>query len=178
MQEREQLNPEELQSPALSTLPVDVTLEEETKFAVEDIEDIEDAVEINEEDLDKRNYLKISPTFYILPIKNEDENDETELFKILNPVEGTVETRELTDEEEKEILIQQLKQKKLTFNPISHPKKTIGMKYDVDVIGRNFHLTRTKITETNKTVNKFGADYKKKRNRKNKSAKASRKNNR
>lgn len=170
MQEKEQLNPEELQSPSLSTLPVENA--EETVVADED------PIEITEEDLDKRNYIKISPTFYILPVKNEDENDETELYKVLNPVEGVFETRELTEEEEKEIKILQLKQSKIKFNPLSHPKKTISVIKEADIMGRTSYSTKTKMTETNKTVNKYGTAYKKKRKRKNKLTKASRKANR
>ena len=169
MQEKEQLSPEELQSPNLSTLPVEDITEEKT---------IEDVVEIPDEDLDKRNYIKISKTFYIQPVKNEDENDETELYKVLNPIEGTVETRELTKDEEKEIKILQLKQQKLRFQPISHPRKTISITKDADVMGRISHITKTRVIETNKTVNKYGTAYKKKRKRKNKLTKASRKANR
>jgi len=156
MQEKEIINPEELQSPKLATVPVDPTaLEQEEKI----MEGVEDVVEITEEDLDKKSYVKITPTFYIKSIKPEegeekldDEGNPIELFKILNPETQVVETRELTDEEKKEILIQQLKESRMRFNPIKH--------------------------NGNVTTNRFGAAYRQKRKNRNKLAKASRKANR
>ena len=171
MQENDKLNPEELQSPKLTTLPVDVEgLEIEEKI-------MEGVEEITAEDLDKKNYLKVSPTFYIQSVRNENEDDETELFKILNPVEGTVETRELTDGEKKELLIEQLKSNRKRFNPLSHPTKVIGTEIVVSSIGRE-RKVKTKELQTNVTVNQFDSAYRKKRQRRNKLAKASRKANR
>jgi len=154
MQENDKLNPEELQPQNLATLPVNaVELEVEEKI----MEGVEDVVEISPEDLDKKNYVKISPTFYIQSVENEEEKlDEEgkpiELFKILNPETSVVETRELTDEEKREILIVQLKESKLKF--------------------------KNSIHDGNVTHTKFGAAYKKKRQHRNKLAKASRKANR
>jgi hypothetical protein len=187
MQENEQLSPEELQ-PQMPHLYND---EETIKTAIdqelegktpEELEQLKEALqsaadELDAEDLDKRNYVKISPTFYVQAVDNEDEEDETELFKILNPVEGTVETRELSDDEKKEVLVTQLKQSRKSFNPLSHPVKTIGTETVVSSIGREKRV-KTKEYQTNLTVNKYGNAYKQKRKRKNKMAKASRRANR
>jgi len=190
MQENEQLNPEELQTPKLATLPVDPTALEQEEKVMEGVEDMspEELEKVKAElqkltdkldadDLDKKNYVKISPTFYLQAVKNEDEDDETELFKILNPVEGTVETRELTDEEKKELLVTQLKQSKQKFQPLSHPTKTVGTEIIVSSIGRE-RKVKTKEYQTNVTKNQFDTAYKQKRKRRNKLAKASRKANR
>jgi hypothetical protein len=160
------INPEELQVPQLNTA---TELETEEKTT--------ENVEISPEDLDKKNYVKISPTFYLQVVKNEDENDETELFKILNPVEGTVETRELTDEEKKEFLITELKRSKQKFNPLSHPTKVVGTETVVSSIGRERQV-KTKEFQTNLTINQFDTKYKQKRRRKNSLAKKSRQKNR
>ena len=183
MQENEQLNPEELQAPKLATLPVDPTALEEEEKVMEGVEDVTidnltvTKVEDEEDDLDKKNYIKISPTFYLQSVNNEDEDDETELFKILNPVEGTVETRELTDDEKKELLIAELKRAKQVFNPLSHPTKTVGTETVVSSIGRERQI-KTKEYQTNITKNKYGDAYKAKRKRRNKLTKTSRKANR
>jgi len=153
MQEKELINPEELQSPKLATIPA---LGQEEKI----MEGVEDVVEITEEDLDKKSYVKITPTFYVKSVKPEigeepkldDEGNPIELFKILNPETQEVETRELTDEEKKEILIQQLKESRMRFNPIKH--------------------------NGNVTTNQFGAAYRKKRQMRNKLAKKARQKNR
>jgi len=180
--EQQNLNPEELQSQlykgdteaAIDDVLKNSTPEELEGFKAE-LEQINQ--ELDAEDLDKRNYVKISPTFYVQAVDNEDEEDETELFKILNPVEGTVETRELSDDEKKEVLVTQLKQSRQTFNPLSHPTKTVGTETVVTSIGREKKV-KTKEYQTNLTVNKYGNAYKQKRKRKNKMAKASRKANR
>jgi hypothetical protein len=62
------------------------------------------------------------------------------------------EKRELTDEEKKEIYIQQLKESRIKFKPIVHKGKL--------------------------TINKFDTNYKEKRRKKNKQTKISRKANR
>lgn len=149
MQEKELLNPEELQSPKLATTPV-----EESELKAQEIK------MVDVEDQDKNTYVKISPTFYIKFVETEegeeenldDEGNPIELFKILNPETGVVVTRELTDEEKKEILILQLKESRIKFRNTVHKGKV--------------------------TTNKFGADYRKKRQTRNKMAKASRKANR
>lgn len=124
-----------------------------TELEVEEM--LNDADEISVEDLNKKNYVKITPTFYIQSVESEkidDDGEIIELFKILNPETNVVETRELTDGEKREILIHQLKESHVRFKPIKH--------------------------KGNVTTNQFGAEYKKKRQRRNKLAKASRKANR
>ena len=174
MQKNDKLNPEELQSPKLATLPVDPTaLEEEEKV----MEGVEDVVDTTEKDLDKKTYLKVSPTLYIKAVENEDKDSEVELFKILNPETNLVETRELTDDEKKELLIQQLKRSQKKFNPLSHPTKTVGTSTVVNLIGKERQV-KNKETQTNITINQFGNEYRKKRKQKNKFTKISRKANR
>ena len=111
------------------------------------MEDVED-----EDDLDKKKYIKITPTFYVQSVKNENKDDETELFKILNPVEGIVETRELTDEEKRDIIVNELKESRVKFRNTTH--------------------------DGNKTKTRFGVKYKQKRKRTNALKKKSRKANR
>lgn len=178
------LNPEELQSQIYKSeeavgSAISEELEAKTPEELEELKaELEQITEeLDAEDLDKRNYVKVSPTFYIRSVENEDEDDETELFKILNPVEGTVETRELTDDEKKELLVTQLKMSRQKFQPLSHPTKTVGTETVVTSIGREKKV-KTKEYQTNLTVNKYGNAYKQKRKRKNKMAKASRRANR
>jgi hypothetical protein len=155
MQENEQLTPEELQVPNLIT-------ESEVEIEGNIMEGVDEELQkaLDAQDLNKKNYVKITPTFYIQSVETkideepelDDEGNPIELFKILNPETGIVEVRELTDEEKREILIKQLKDSHVRFKPIKHDGKV--------------------------TTNQFGAAYKKKRQRRNKLAKASRKNNR
>ena len=184
MQENDKLNPEELQTPKLATLPVDPTadIQDVSGASEEDLGKLKEHLQetldkLDADDLDKKNYVKISPTFYLQSVKNEDKDDETELFKILNPEEGTVETRELTDEEKKELFITELKRSRIKFNPLSHPTKTVGTEMVVSSIGRE-RVVKIKEPQTNKIINQFDTGYKKKRKRRNKLAKASRKANR
>lgn len=144
------------------------------------MEGVEEEVSSPEDDLNKKNYVKISPTFYVqyvYPEKPPEEGEEKEeIYKILNPKTGVVETRELTEEEKHEIVVKELKDSKKTFNPLSHPVKT-----EVYEVPRKFYGTRkekSKTTLTNITVNKFDSKYKKKRKQKNKLTKASRRANR
>ena len=174
MQKNDKLNPEELQSPKLATPPVDPTaLEEEEKV----MEGVEDVVDTAEKDLDKKTYLKVSPTLYIKAVENKDEDSKLELFKILNPETSLVETRELTDEEKKEIYIQELKDSKIKFHPTKHTTKTVGTSTVVSLIGRE-RKVKNKETQTNIIINQFGSEYRKKRKHKNKFTKISRKANR
>ena len=103
MQENENVNPEELQNPKLTTLPVDT-----------------EELEIKE--------------------------------KIIEDVEDSLEKEELSEEELKEIYVQQLKDSNKVFKPIKQ--------------------------KGNITTNQFGSTYNQKRKRKNKLTKASRRNNR
>lgn len=179
MQDSNKLTPEELQSPKLTTLPVNTTeLEAEEKLMEGVEEELQTA--LNEDDLDKRNYVKISPTFYIKSIdsnKVDEEGEKIEIFQILNPKTNVVETRELTVEEKHNIMVQQLKESRIKFQSIRNPVKTIGTSLVVSSIGRERQV-KIKGVQTNLTTNRFGAEYKKKRQRKNKMAKASRKANR
>jgi hypothetical protein len=177
MQENEQLNSEKQQLPKLTTVPVDPTVLEEEIV----MEAVEDAVETTEDDLNKKNYIKISPTFYIRSIdsdKVDEDGEKIELFQILNPENNVIEKRELSTEEKHEILVQQHKESKIKFHPLKHGTvKTIRITTVVNQIGRK-HKVKIKDVQTNLTTNQFGAEYRKKRQRKNKMAKASRKANR
>jgi len=178
MSEIDNVNPEPTELPTVENL-TPKTLAEQIKAEVESEVDV-DVMEISAEDLNKRNYQKITSTFYIQSVESEDvdkEGNKIELFKILNPETGVVETRELTDEEKHEILVLQLKESKIKFRPIKNVVKTIGMQTIVSSIGRE-RKVKEKALLTNLTTNQFGTDYRKARKRKNKMAKASRKSNR
>jgi len=137
-------------NPADISMPADnkeLTEEELEKFKGE-LEDHLKAIEA--EDLDVKNYLKVNPTFYVKGV--DSENEDEELYKILNPETSEVETRELTDDEKKELFTLQLKESRKVFKPVKH--------------------------NGNKTTNQFGSGYKQKRKRKNAQTKKSRKANR
>jgi hypothetical protein len=107
------------------------------------------------EDLNKKNYIKISSTFYIKYVESEEPvegEEKIEIYKILNPQTGVFEKRKLTDSEKHDVIVKELQESKIKFRNVKH--------------------------DGNITTNKFGADYRKKRQRKNKMAKASRKANR
>ena len=112
-------------------------------------------IENEEDDLNKKTYVKISPTFYVKAAgteKSEDGEEDIEFFKILNPETNVVERRELTDEEKREVIVHELKASRKVFNPIKQ--------------------------QGNKTTNQFGNKYKQKRKRRNSLTKKSRKANR
>lgn len=133
------------------------------------------------DELNKKNYIKISPTFYIRYVEPEEPTpegeEEKEIYKILNPKSGVVETRELTDEEKREILIKEIKQSKTKFNPIKYGVKTVGI-IEIPRKFRGVRKEKDKVVQTNVTVNQFGAAYRKARKHKNRAQKASRKANR
>lgn len=108
-------------------------------------------IEIQNDDLNKKNYVKITPTLYIQTIPPKEEDEELK-FKILNPETNVVEERPLNEEEEREIKIKELKDSRIKFHPIKH--------------------------NGNITTNQFGTAYKQKRKRKNALTKKSRKANR
>jgi len=165
-------NPEELQNPKLATLPVDVEeLEAEEKI----MKDVEDAVEITEEDHNKKNYIKISPTFYLRPVM--DTEVDKDVFKIFNPEIDSVEVRKLTDEEKHEVFVHKLKESKVKYKSTRHPVKTVSISTRKNELGMTI-VEKHKEIQTNITINKFDSDYKQKRKRRNKLAKASRKVNR
>lgn len=108
------------------------------------------------EDLDKKSYIKISPTFYVQAIELEKDveksEDEEEYYKVLNPETGVAERRVLTDDEKHEIVVKEIKEQNIKFRNITH--------------------------DGNITHVKFNASYKKNRNRKNRQARKSRQKNR
>jgi len=119
----------------------------------------EDEVLTNPEDLEKKNYIKISPTFYVQLAeleegkeKSEDEEAGEELYKVLNPETGVAVKRKLTDEEQHEIFVKNIKEQQIKFRNVTH--------------------------KGNVTSIKFNSEYKKKRQRRNKLAKQARQRNR
>jgi len=75
-------------------------------------------------------------------------------------------------------MVLQLKESRIRFRSVKHGVvKTVGTSTVVSSIGRE-HKVKDKEIQTNITTNLFGAAYRKKRQRKNKMAKASRKANR
>jgi hypothetical protein len=177
MSEIDNVNPENTELPVVENLnPIslaeEIKAEVEAEVAAETVEGVDET-----DDLNKKNYLKVTPTLYIKPVESTEVNDKgekIELFKVLNPETGDVETRELTGEEKREIQIQRLKESKIKFRPIKHGAvKTVGMQTVVSSIGRE-RKVKEKAVITNLTTNQFGADYRKKRQRKNKMQKASR----
>ena len=164
-------SPEELQNPKLATIPVDT---EELEIEEKIMEGVEDVLDISEDDLNKKNYVKISPTFYIQPLFGEENKD---VFKILNPETGSVEIRELTDEEKHDVFVRELKESRKRYKPTSHPIKVVSINVTKNELGR-VQKERIREVQSNVTVAKFDSAYKQKRKRRNKLAKASRKANR
>lgn len=103
--------------------------------------------------------------------------DATEVPKKVQEVLGETEEKEFTDEEKKEIYIQELKDSKIKFHPTKHATKTVGTSTVVSLIGRE-RKVKNKETQTNIIINQFGSEYRKKRKHKNKFTKISRKSNR
>jgi len=193
MQENDKLNPEELQSPKLATLPtlpeveenISTTISKELEVEEKIMEGVEEVVDATEEDLNVKNYLKVSPTFYVKAVEfEEDEEVNEELYQVLNPETGVVEKRELTDDEKKELFIQQLKQSRKVFNPLSHPTKVVGTTSTDHPFLKNKNgdpiqvYVKDREVQTNVINNKYGTAYKQKRKRKNNMKKTSRKANR
>lgn len=121
-----------------------------------------------------QKYIKISPTFHVLFLSG---NSEQEIYRVFNPQTGTVEERELTDNEKHEIVVKELKESKIRFRPTKFAVKTT----EIVEVPRKFGGTRkekNKTVLTNVTVNQFGSDYRKERRRKNRAQRASRKANR
>ena len=181
MSEIDNVNPESTELPVVENL-TPISLAEEIKAEVE-AEVAAEALEAKDEktdDLNKKTYIKITPTLYIKPVESDEKDAEgkkIEIYKILNPVTETVETRALTDDEKHEIKVLRVKESHIKFHPTKHGSKTVGTQTIVSSIGRE-RKVKEKAMLTNITVNKFGADYRKKRQRKNKMQKASRKANR
>ena len=188
-QNPESINPDDLQVKALNTKKLvdkafDKTIGKEKMVvhpdvnpSVDELKKVKEEIQeiLDEEDLNKKNYLKINSTLYIKSVKSEDEDEE--LFQILNPETNTVETRELTDEEKKELFVKELKEARRVFQPIKHPSKTVGIDTVTNFIGRTKKV-KEKGIKTNLTVNQFGTKFKQKRKKKLKMTKISRKANR
>lgn len=83
------------------------------------------------------------------------------------------ESEDLTDEQKKEIYIEQLKESKVHYQPTKNKKITLAENIVINKLGFK-HKERTTTILTNETVSKFGADYRKKRQTKNKAARKSR----
>lgn len=105
-----------------------------------------------------------------LPVETEEVEEK------LN--EEVDEKEELSEEELKEIYIQQLKDSKKVFKPLSHPTKVVGIETVINPITNRKRKVKETAVQTNLTTNKFDTAYKQKRKRKNKLTKASRKANR
>lgn len=165
---------------------------EELKLITKEIEkEVESEVEIEGKlmegvdevkDLNKKNYTKITPTLYIKPVegeKKDDKGEKVQLYDILNPLTETIETRELTDEEKREIQILRLKESHIKFHPIKHQtvKSKVTSMISTGIFDRKRKVKSTTVS-TKVTTNQFGADYRKARKNKNRMSRASRKANR
>jgi hypothetical protein len=131
------------------------------------------------DDLNKKTYVKITPTFYLKPAGSEknDKGEDVKLYKVFNPETQVVEKRQLTDVENHDILVRDLKESHIKFHPIKHAVKTVGFNTVTSSIGRK-RIVKDKEVQSNLTIHQFGADYRKKRKNKNRMARASRKANR
>jgi len=118
----------------------------------------------------------------LITLPDVKEVSETTITEGLEEVEAKIneevdEKEELSEEELKAIYIQQLKDSRKRFKPLSHPTKVVETETVVSPFGRKRKI-KVKTVQTNVIVNKFDTAYKEKRKRKNKLAKASRKANR
>lgn len=94
------------------------------------------------------------------------------------PIDGIPEEpKELTEEEKKAIFIQNLKDSRIRFHPIKHPVKSEVVGVKEGVFGRKT-IQRGTTVLTHITTNQFDSEYRKKRQKKNRMARASRKANR
>ena len=160
-------------------------INDEIKAEIETEEKNEEAVEGADEsadDLNKKTYVKITSTLYIKPAGTEKnkEGEEVKLYKVLNPETNVVEKRPLTDDEKHEIFIRDLKESRIKFRSIKPLVKrelvgNVDVKYGSRIKKRS---VKTEIVHTNITTNQFDKDYRKKRQKKNRMARASRKANR
>lgn len=103
-------------------------------------------------DLDKKKYIKITPTFYIQTVELEEGEKEPEegeeLYKILNPETDVTEKRQLTDEEKHQIFIKELKEQKIKFRNTIHDgnitRTKFGVAYKKERAKRNRQTKKTK----------------------------------
>ena len=83
IEEFPQINPEDISIPSVTEV-AQTDIAQETLTAEEQMEIIEKLQE--EDDLDKKTYTKITSTFYVKTVpKEEGQDEDVELFKILNP---------------------------------------------------------------------------------------------
>lgn len=146
---------------------VDITSKVEEEKTDEFSEQI---IEKNEETIEEvaSKYVKISPTFHVAFLRKDDEH---EIYRVFNPQTNTVEDRELTDGEKHEILVKELKESKIRFRPTKYAIKTTEIIKVPRKFG-GFRKEKIKTVLTNITVNKFGTEYRKKRQQKNKARRA------
>jgi hypothetical protein len=165
--------PEELQK-INDEIKAEIVAEEKNDGAIDGA--VDGAVDNDSEDLNIKTYVKITPTLYIKPAGSEKnkEGEDVKLYKILNPETNIVEKRQLTDGEKHDILVRDLKESRIKFHPIKNAVKTVGVTTVTSSIGRK-RLVKDKGVQTNITTNQFDKDYRKKRQRKNRMARASRK---
>jgi hypothetical protein len=173
---------EQLDEPNVSSV---LTPEEIAKFGPapeEKNEEVLENVDNSADDLNKKTYLKIASTFYIKPAGTEKnkEGEDVKLYKVLNPETNVVEKRQLTDIEKHDIIVHDLKESRIKFNPIKSGVKTTVTTSITPIVGNYRKISKEKSVTilTNVTTNQFGADYRKKRKNKNRMARASRKANR
>jgi hypothetical protein len=132
----------------------------------------------NEETIDVKS-VKTPEELGLIVKEVEAEVQEELKAEVVEGESVPEEPKELTDEEKREIFIQQLKASKIKFKPVKHyvVKNTMVLTEELDVLGRKKKRKDTTIL-TNVTTNPYGTAYKKERRRKNKQQKASRKANR
>jgi hypothetical protein len=167
--------PEELQK-INDEIKAEIEAEEKNEGAIGGaVEGADDSAD----DLNKKTYVKITPTLYIKPAGSEKnkEGEDVKLYKVLNPETNIVEKRVLTDAEKHDVLVRDIKESHIRFRPIKR-----GVKREVVGTKTIQYGSREKKVEvksdtvlTNVTTNQFGADYRKKRKNKNRMARASRK---
>jgi hypothetical protein len=147
----------------------------EIELTIDDI--VEHLKSNNSNKMEEKNEVEAMPVDEITAEINAEVAAETEAEGIsAEELLDLAETMDLTDEQKKEIFIQQLKESKIKFRPTKHGVKITET--SVKSQFGDFRKHRTAEIQTNVTVNQFGVDYKKTRQRKNKEQRASRKANR
>ena len=127
----------------------------------------ENVEQVNNEIIPEPDVRSIIPIEELLP-------EETSL-----PEEVEDEEKELTEEEKRELRIQALKDSHIKFHKLEHGSQIVGTSVvESPVLKNRKRLVKNRVIATNVTINQFGAAYQKKRQRKNKMAKASRRANR
>lgn len=122
--------------------------EEIEKFAPQP-EENEGAVEGAATDTTPKKYIKISPTFHIMPVSGETEH---EIFKIFNPQTNVTEERELNDIEKHEILVKEFKESRIRFRNVTHDGNVTKVKF-----GSNYHKERkrkNRIQKKSRVINR------------------------